>query len=94
MTGTSVDHVAAAIILFEESTRYKDFGKFRIAQAMAFREKLLTQINGDWPPAGKGHHPFAPVSVAGVLHLTSGALPVTSLASAIRRRLFHRLYQR
>jgi integrase len=45
MTSTSVDKVAAAIALFEESTGYKDFRKFHIAQAMVFRDKLLRQIN-------------------------------------------------
>lgn len=45
MTSTSVDQVAAAIALFEGSAGYRDFRKFHIAQAVAFRDKLIRQIN-------------------------------------------------
>jgi site-specific recombinase XerC len=47
MSNTSIDQVAAAITLFEESAGYRDFRKFHIAQAMAFRDRLLRQINPD-----------------------------------------------
>jgi site-specific recombinase XerC len=45
MSPTSVDQVAAAIALFEESTRFKDFRKFHIAQAVAFKDRLQRHIN-------------------------------------------------
>jgi site-specific recombinase XerD len=47
MTTTSIDQAAASIALFEESSGYKDFRKFHIAQAMAFRDWLLRQIKPD-----------------------------------------------
>lgn len=47
MSGASVDQVAAAISLFEQSTKFKDFRKFHIAQAMAFKDKLLRQVNSE-----------------------------------------------
>jgi hypothetical protein len=50
MSPTSVDQVAAAIALFEESTRFKDFRKFHIAQAVAFKDRLQHHIN---PKTGK-----------------------------------------
>ena len=36
----SIDAVAAALARFEASTGYKDFGKFHIAQAVAFKQRL------------------------------------------------------
>lgn len=47
MSSTSVDQVAAAISLFEQSTNFKDFRKFHIAQATAFKERLQRQVNPD-----------------------------------------------
>lgn len=40
MAPSSVDQVAAAISLFEASTRYKDFALFRIEQARHFKREL------------------------------------------------------
>jgi integrase len=45
MSPSSVDQVAAAISQFEQSTNFKDFRKFHIAQAVAFRERLQRHIN-------------------------------------------------
>lgn len=45
MAPSSVDQVVAAIALFEESTRYRDFRKFHRSQAMAFKERLQGQVN-------------------------------------------------
>lgn len=45
MSQSSVDQVAAAIAQFEESTNFKDFRKFHIAQAVAFKDRLRNQIN-------------------------------------------------
>jgi site-specific recombinase XerC len=45
MSQTSVDQVAAAISQFEQSTNFKDFRKFHIAQAVAFRQRLQRHIN-------------------------------------------------
>lgn len=40
MSPSSVDQVAAAIAQFEQSTNFKDFRKFHIAQAVAFKDRL------------------------------------------------------
>ena len=40
MSPSSVDQVAAAIAQFEESTKFKDFRKFHIEQAIAFKKRL------------------------------------------------------
>jgi integrase len=45
MSPSSVDQVAAAIALFEQSTNFKDFRKFHIAQAVAFKDRLQQYIN-------------------------------------------------
>ena len=45
MSQTSVDQVAAAIAQFEQSTSFKDFRKFHIAQAVAFKKRLQNQTN-------------------------------------------------
>jgi site-specific recombinase XerC len=45
MSQGSVDQVAAAISRFEQSTNFRDFRKFHIAQAVAFKERLQQQIN-------------------------------------------------
>jgi integrase len=45
MSQSSVDQVAAAISQFEQSTNFKDFRKFHIAQAVAFKERLQHHIN-------------------------------------------------
>jgi integrase len=45
MSQGSVDQVAAAISQFEQSTNFKDFRKFHIAQAVAFKERLQRHIN-------------------------------------------------
>jgi integrase len=50
MAPSSVDQVAAAIALFEQSTSFKDFRKFHRAQAVAFKDRLQQQIN---PETGK-----------------------------------------
>ncbi len=50
MSPSSVDQVAAAIALFEQSTSFKDFRKFHIAQAVAFKDRLQHHIN---PETGK-----------------------------------------
>lgn len=39
----SIDQVARALYLFEESTGYKDFKKLHIQQAVAFRNKLAAK---------------------------------------------------
>ena len=39
----SIDSVAAAIARFEQSTDYKDFKRFHIQQAVAFKKKLASQ---------------------------------------------------
>lgn len=41
----TIDRVAASLARFEASTRYKDFRKFRKAQAMAFKQRLAEQVN-------------------------------------------------
>jgi len=54
MSEASVNQIAAAISAFEESTKYKDFRRFHIAQAVAFREKLSGQTNsGTGKPLAK-----------------------------------------
>lgn len=50
MSQASVDQVAASIAQFEQSTSFKDFRKFHIAQAVAFKNRLRNQIN---PKTGK-----------------------------------------
>lgn len=40
MAPSSVDQVAAAIAQFEQSTNYRDFRKFHVAQATAFKDGL------------------------------------------------------
>lgn len=45
MSPASVDQVAAAISAFEASTRWKDFAKFHIEQARAFKRALGEQTN-------------------------------------------------
>jgi integrase len=50
MSQSSVDQVAAAIAQFEQSTNFKDFRKFHIAQAVAFKERLQSYLN---PETGK-----------------------------------------
>jgi integrase len=50
MSPSSVDQVAAAIALFEQSTSFRDFRKFHIAQAVAFKDRLQRHIN---PETGK-----------------------------------------
>jgi site-specific recombinase XerC len=50
MSTSSVDQVAAAIALFEQSTTFRDFRKFHIAQAVAFKDRLQRRIN---PETGK-----------------------------------------
>jgi integrase len=47
MSRSSVDQVAAYISQFEQSTNFKDFHKFHIAQAVAFKERLQRHINPD-----------------------------------------------
>src|SRR5262245_26092418 len=41
----SIDAAAAALSKFEEYTRYRDFKRFHIEQAMAFKRKLATQVS-------------------------------------------------
>jgi integrase len=41
----SVDAAAAALSKFEAYTRYRDFKRFHIEQAMGFKRKLATQVN-------------------------------------------------
>ncbi len=50
MSPESVDQVAAAITSFEESTSYRDFRQFHIAQAIAFKRRLQDHVN---PETGK-----------------------------------------
>ena len=50
MAQSSVDQVVAAIAQFEQSASFKDFRKFHIAQAMAFKGRLQRYIN---PETGK-----------------------------------------
>ena len=45
MSRTSVDQVAAAIAQFEQSNNFKDFRKFHIAQAVAFKNRLRNHTN-------------------------------------------------
>jgi integrase len=45
MSRSSVDQVAAAISQFEQSTNFKDFRKFHIAQAVAFKERLQRHVH-------------------------------------------------
>jgi integrase len=47
MSRNSVDQVAAAISQFEQSTNFKDFRKFHIAQAMAFKERLQRHVHSE-----------------------------------------------
>ena len=47
MSRNSVDQVAAAISQFEQSTNFKDFRKFHIAQAMAFKERLQRHAHSE-----------------------------------------------
>jgi hypothetical protein len=50
MSPSSIDQVAAAIALFEESTGYRHFRKFHVAQAVAFQDRLRRHLN---PETGK-----------------------------------------
>jgi integrase len=50
MSPSSLDHVAAALALFEASTGYRDFRKFHIEQARKFKRDLLNYLN---PGTGK-----------------------------------------
>src|SRR5688572_16092309 len=45
MNASSVDHVAAALALFEESTGHRDFRKFHVEQARRFKRRLNEHIN-------------------------------------------------
>jgi hypothetical protein len=45
MSQSSVDQVAAAISQFEQSTNFKDFRKFHIAQAVSFKERLQRHVH-------------------------------------------------
>ncbi len=45
MAPESVDQVAAAIALFEESTNHRDFRQFHISQAVAFKKRLQDHVN-------------------------------------------------
>ena len=45
MSQTSVDQIAAAIAQFEQSTNFRDFRKFHISQAVAFKDRLQRHIN-------------------------------------------------
>jgi integrase len=47
MSPSSVDQVAAAIAQFEQSTNFKDFRKFHIAQAVAFKDRLQNHVNSE-----------------------------------------------
>jgi integrase len=42
---SSIDHVAAAIAQFQESTNFKDFRRFHPNQAVSFKEKLHAELN-------------------------------------------------
>lgn len=42
---SSIEHVAAAIAQFEEATNFRDFKRFHPNQAVAFKEKLHTELN-------------------------------------------------
>jgi integrase len=45
MSDSGINQVAAAIAEFEQSTNFKDFRKFHIAQAMAFKDRLQGHRN-------------------------------------------------
>ena len=47
MSPSSVDQVAAAIAQFEQSTNFKDFRKFHIAQAVAFKGRLQNHVSSE-----------------------------------------------
>jgi integrase len=47
MSPSSVDQVAAAIAQFEQSTNFKDFRKFHIAQAVSFKDRLQNHVNSE-----------------------------------------------
>src|SRR5271165_5060721 len=42
---SSIDHVAKALHRFEDYNRFKEFRKFHIEQAIAFKRKLAEQCN-------------------------------------------------
>ena len=60
---SSVDHAAKALRRFEEFTRFRDFRKFHIEQAIAFKRKLAEQGNASGKPLSKS-----------TMHSTLGAL--------------------
>lgn len=45
MSPSSLDQTAAAIVMFERSTGYRDFRKFHVEQARKFKRQLADQIN-------------------------------------------------
>src|SRR5260221_11790333 len=47
MSPSSVDQVAAAIAQCEQSTNFKDFRKFHIAQAVAFKGRLHNYVSSE-----------------------------------------------
>ena len=42
----SIDAAAAALSRFEQYTKYRDFKRFRIQQAVGFKHKLANTVNG------------------------------------------------
>src|ERR1700693_3549292 len=70
MSPSSVDQVAAAIAQFEQSTNFKDFRKFHIAQAVSFKERLQNHVNSETGRAlSQGHHPFPTHGYEGIRDL-------------------------
>ncbi len=47
LSSSSADQAAAAIAMFEASTRWKDFAAFHIEQARSFKSQLASQINAE-----------------------------------------------
>lgn len=47
LSSSSADQAAAAIAMFEASTRWKDFAAFHIEQARSFKSQLVTQTNAE-----------------------------------------------
>ena len=82
MSQTSVDQIAAAIAQFEQSTNFKDFRKFHIAQAVAFKDRLQRHVN---PETGRA---LAKATIQSRLILAGGTASLSVPNQLRLRRIF------
>ena len=74
LSSSSADQAAAAIAMFEASTRWKDFAAFHIEQARSFKSQLAVPDKcRDRKAARPRDDPFAANGAEGVLPLAIGS---------------------